>query len=317
MCILFHARPGYSRHGTITTEAMPGLSPFLPALQLPARVCTNCGFWQRFSGVPQSCPICLDSRHVPPMEGWEFRSFEEARERYPCHMEELLSGIFRIWNDPVEGIGPNCYLCTSESGNFLFEGTTVFSSEILERIRELGGVSFVSSSHPHSYGALWQIEEVFKPELIMHPEDYSWAGAFQVTWPFDDSLQFTERFSVLHSGVHFAGHTFAFDKQNEICFCGDSLKFKCSRESPRTARSVSSHKAFVRGVPITREEASQYHQVFSRIQFSKTFTPFEQVFNFGYREALKLFDLFQNGRPSSEFVSLEFLQESNNHDHNI
>ncbi len=296
---------------------MPGLSPFLPSLRLTAFVCTNCGFWQRSSQVPTSCPICLDSRHVPPTGDWVFRPFEEARDRYPCHMEKLLEGLYRIWNEPVEGIGPNSYLSISQSGNFLFEGATVFSDEVISNIRDLGGISYLSSSHPHSYGALWQIEELFEPEIIMHPEDYSWAGAFQVTWPFDDILQFTERFSVLHSGVHFAGHTFAYDKEKEICFCGDSLKFECSNDSPRTALRVSSHKAFVRGVPITQKEAAQYHKVFSKMNFNKTFTPFEQVFNFGCEEALQLFELFQVERPSSHFISLERLQRPFINENNI
>ena len=50
----------------------PGLSPFVEALRLPAFVCTNCGFWQRYFEHPASCPMCLDARHVVPREGWRF-----------------------------------------------------------------------------------------------------------------------------------------------------------------------------------------------------------------------------------------------------
>ena len=44
----------------------PGYLPFKDALQLPAFVCDNCGWWQRHFETPASCPLCHDARHVVP-----------------------------------------------------------------------------------------------------------------------------------------------------------------------------------------------------------------------------------------------------------
>lgn len=277
---------------------MPGLAPFTPSLQLPAYVCRNCGFWQRYFDVPPQCPLCLDARHVVPPEGWAFYDLKTAKERFPMHIEETFSGIFRFWNDPVDGIGSHSYLITSERGNLLFEGATVYSDAALKFLSERGGVSVLSASHPHTYGALWQIQGAFDPELVLHPADFGWSSALRVTRPFDECLELFDGIKLVHSGVHFPGHTFVHDARREILFCGDALKFDLHEERRNEAVAVSTHKAFVRGVPLTKKETQTYRNLFSQLNFTKTCTPFEQVTNFGRREAVNLCDRFLEGHPS-------------------
>ena len=142
----------------------PGLSPFLEALRLPAYACTNCGFWQRHFEPPTACPMCLDARHVVPGGGWRFLPAPAAQAAWPTHWEELERGAWRFWNEPVEGIGPNGYLLRAADGrNVFFEGASVFSAAALDHIAGLGGIDVLSASHPHSYGALWQLQERFDP----------------------------------------------------------------------------------------------------------------------------------------------------------
>ena len=51
------------------------------AVSLSPYVCTNCGFWQRkFRPCPRVVPVCLDFRHTPAENGFEFWSAEEAAE---------------------------------------------------------------------------------------------------------------------------------------------------------------------------------------------------------------------------------------------
>ena len=113
----------------------------------------------------------------------------EAQALYPCHWEELEPGLWRFWNDPVSGIGSMSYLLQSQAGNLMFEGCAAFSPEALAFIAGLGGVQVLSASHPHSYGALWQIQDRFDPELCLHPGDLAWSAAVCVTWPFDSVLE--------------------------------------------------------------------------------------------------------------------------------
>ena len=289
---------------------MPGLAPFLPGLSLAAHYCTNCGFWQRYFSTPPTCPLCLDARHVLPTDGWRFLSVNEAREAYPMHWTELEPGIWTFWNDPVDGIGARSYLVVSETGNFMFEGAAVFSEQALQHIESLGGIDVLSASHPHSYGALFQLQDKFEPELALHPGDLAWWGAFCVTWPFDDSVQVLPGIKLHHTGGHFDGHTVASFTQYKILCCGDALKFEMSADDERQATSISSHKAFVRSIPCSPDECRRYHTVFAGIDFVQSWTPFEAAANSGRAEALALLEQMISTRPHARQIPFTDLRKN-------
>ena len=199
---------------------MPGLDPFLPALTQPAYYCVNCGFWQRYFEPPPSCPLCLDARHVVPSDGWEFLDVATATRRYPCHWSELEPGIWKFWNDPVEGIGAAGYLVQTDAGNFMFDSTAVYDDAAIDRIESLGGVAVLAGSHPHAYGALWQIQDRFEPELALHPGDFEWSAALRITWSFDDEVEVLPGIRLFCTGGHFEGHTVAMIDRAKILMCG-------------------------------------------------------------------------------------------------
>ena len=286
----------------------PGLSPFVDALRLPAHLCTNCGFWQRHFAEPPSCPMCLDARHVVPQQGWRFLDTAAAQRAFPCHWEELEPGAWRFWNDPVEGIGPSSYLLQTPHGNVAFEGCSVFSEAALGRIAELGGVAVLSASHPHSYGALWQLQDRFDPELALAAADFSWSAAVQVTWPFDDALEPLPGIELHRTAGHFDGHIVLFDRERRLLLCGDALKFELSPDDRRQATTISAHKAFVRATPLTPAELRRYRTVFAPLDFRQTWTPFEQARNSGRHEALALIDGQLASRPHPGQVPLAELR---------
>lgn len=285
----------------------PGYLPFKDALDLPAYFCENCGFWQRNFARPTSCPLCIDARHVLPQHGWRFHDLSEAERRYPCHWAEIESGVWRFWNDPVDGIGSSSYLIRTPGGNLAFEGCAVFSGVALDAIDSLGGVQVLAASHPHSYGAIWQLQDRFDPELALHPGDLAWSAALCVSWPFDDRLDPLPGLELHLTAGHFDGHTVLFDRARGILFCGDCLKFELDVADPRRATTISAHKAFVRGIPLTPRELHRYRAVFAGLDFVQTWTPFEQVANSGRREALALIDGMLATRPHAYPVPLSAL----------
>jgi hypothetical protein len=286
----------------------PGYLPFAGALHLPAYLCDNCGFWQRHFTTPPSCPLCLDARHVVPQKGWRFWSEPEAQISFPCHWEEVEAGVWRFWNHPVNGIGPSSYLIRTDAGTMMFEGCSVFSEEALDQIASLGGVTVLSASHPHSYGAICQIQDRFDPELALPTGDFTWSPALQVSWPYDDSLEPLPGLELHVTGGHFDGHAVLFDRERQILFCGDALKFELDPADPRQATTISAHKAFVRGVPLTPGELRRYRAVFAPLDFRQTWTPFEQAANSGRAEALALIDGMLASRPHAYPVPLSELR---------
>lgn len=289
---------------------MPGLSPFLDALALPAYVCVNCGFWQRHFDRPPSCPLCLDARHVVPKDGWRFLDAAEASAEWPTRWEELEPGAWRFWNEPVEGIGPSGYLLVGETGNVFFEGCSVFDEAALYQIEALGGIGILSASHPHSYGALWQLQDRFDPELALPAADFIWSAALRISWPYDDHLEIRPGLDLIRTGGHFDGHAVLHDQTRRLLLCGDALKFEIDPKDHRTATTISAHKAFVRAVPLTPAELRRYRDVFAPLDFIGTWTPFEQIRNSGRDEALALIDAQLQTRPHARQVPLSGLAMS-------
>jgi hypothetical protein len=251
--------------------------------------------------------MCLDARHVVPQDGWRFRTAQEAQAAFPCHWEELEPGVWRFWNEPVSGIGPSAYLIRTENGNMGFEGCPVFSEAALDQIERLGGMQVLSASHPHSYGALVQLQDRFDPELCLPAADFIWSAALQVSWPYDDFLEPLPGLELHRTAGHFDGHAVLFDRKRKICFCGDALKFELDPENARKALTISAHKAFVRGVPLTVSELRRYRDVFERLDFTQTWTPFEPAANVGRAEVLALIDAMLGSRPHAAPVPLRDL----------
>lgn len=286
---------------------MPGLDIFLPSLRSPAYVCRNCGFWQRKFVKPSDCAVCQDYRHILPSQEWSFYNLEQATLAFPMKWEEMLPGLWRFWNDPVDGIGSHSYLILHEQGNVVFEGATVYSADAIEQIKKLGGVRFVTASHPHTYGAIWQIQELFQANVVLHKADLGWSNAFQVTHPFDEQFDFTAVTRLLHAGVHFDGQAFLYNEDLKIIFCGDAMKIDLDENNSRSAIAISTHKSFVRNISLTRSEINQYRKVFGQYKFDKVFTPFEQTYNLDSQLVDRYLIKLSNEYPQANFIQLNEL----------
>lgn len=287
-----------------TLYLVPGLKIFLPSLELPTFVCRNCGFWQRIHCKPASCPVCLDYRHILPPISWQFFNLNEALETYTMHWEELLPGLWHFWNDPVEGIGSHSYLMQHEDGNILFEGATVYSKSALAQITKLGGLRLASASHPHTYGALWQLQDHFDTEIAIHVGDLGWTNAFRVTHPVERNAELSKGIRLVYAGVHFPGQCLMSCDEHDLVFCGDAMKFDLAQDDVRTAVGISSHKSFVRSIPLTLDEILSYEHVFDQIKFSKVYSPFEQAHNVDSFKVKDYFKKLSEKFPYTNFISI-------------
>lgn len=274
--------------------------------ELAAYVCTNCGFWQKRFERPASCPLCEDFRHVLPERGFEFLDPGEASRRAGCVWDEVAPGVWRYSLVEPLGISPSGYVVASEAGNVAFEAPPLYSEDALDHIESLGGVAFASASHPHTYGALWQLAERFGCEVAVQREDLGWARAFGVDLPFDETLDLPGGLTLLRTGGHFAGHCVMHDAPNRRLYIGDAVKLELDSDDPagRTADGISTHKAFVRRIPLTPLEVRRYREVFAGLGFAETFTPFEQCANVGEKEVLALLDAQLRDRPFVEVMEL-------------
>lgn len=265
--------------------------------------CTNCGFWQQwFAGGPPSCPVCVDVRNGLPVDGFEFLESPGVAERVECSWWEVLPGIWGFTTSPRYGLDSKGWLCLHPEGNVSLESPPYYSPEALDAIEALGGIAVAVASHPHAYGALWQLQQRFDPEVVVHREDLEWTRAFRVTWPADDRMELRRGITLIHTGGHFPGHVMVHHPERRVLFSGDVLKYDTDGAGQPLA--VSSHYAFPSSVPVSLDTTRRYRRLIAPLDFTSVFTPFEFATGPVKEAALAVFDRQLAGRPSADPLPL-------------
>ncbi len=249
-------------------------------------LCTNCGYWRRLPSLPHDCPVCLDHRHAPPEDGWAFLTEAEVAAQATTTWTEVEPGLWRFDASERFHIGPSGYLIEHPEGNVVFEAPNWLSDDALDFMADRGGVAHATASHPHVYGALHRVVDRFDPEVPLHVADEPWAVAFAPTHPYDETHVLNDDLTLHHTGGHFDGHQVLHDARRRILFCGDALKLDLDPQDPRRALRITTHKAFVRDVPLSAGEKARYREVFAALAFEQIWTPFEQGANVGTADAL-------------------------------
>ncbi len=250
--------------------------------------CANCGHWQRYFAVPPSCPICSDVRNDLPEDGWVFETPETLRPRLRWHWREVTPGIHEFWTTPRFGLDSHGWLLVHPDGNLAFEAAPLYDEASLREIERLGGVRWLAASHPHGYGALWQLQERFEPALLIQRDDLPWTKAFRVTLPYDEQWTLRPGLVLHHTGGHYDGHAVLHDAARRALFAGDALKIEFAPDGQ--ADGISCHKAYHKRIPLSRAELLRYRDVIGGLDFVQVFTPFEHAQGVTTAAARALFD---------------------------
>ena len=257
--------------------------------------CANCGHWQRHFAVPPACPVCSDVRNDLPDEGWDFRTPEELAPALTWHWREPQPGVHEVWTTPRFGLDSHGWIIEHEAGNVSFEAAPLYDDAALDGIARRGGLAMIASSHPHGYGALWQLQERFNAPVLVQREDLQWTKAFRVTHPYDDVLEIADGLTLHHTGGHYDGHAVLYDARRRALFAGDALKIDLDPSG--RAAGISCHKAYHKQIPLTRDEARRYRDVISRLDFTSVYTPFECAPDVTTADAVALLDAVIAGPP--------------------
>ncbi|MCP3063657.1 hypothetical protein LXT21_33275 [Myxococcus sp. K38C18041901] len=276
-------------------------------MSLTRYACTHCGTWQPGFArqPPASCPTCLDVRNALPPDGWEFQTTGQVAERLSTRWEEALPGIWGFRCAPGFGLGSTGWLLRGPEGNVAFEGAPWYSRPALEILESMGGIQVLSASHPHGFGALWQLQERFDPLLVLHRDAVQYSKAFQVRWPVDDEHTLAPGLTLHCVAGHYEGQTVLYDARTRSLFCGDALKVELDARGRPTA--LSCHKGFHYAIPLSHAELRRYRRVLEQLPFENVFTPFEFARGVTREHALALFDRLLTGMPHTRPIALEEL----------
>ena len=264
--------------------------------------CTHCGFWHtwfaRQSPTTLNCVLCSDVRNALPTDGWDYADAERVARGVRTRWKEFTPGIWGFWCEPRYGLAGTGWLILRDDGNVGFEGAPFYHDDALEQVERLGGLRTLGASHPHGYGALWQLQERFGPELVIHREDVRYTKAFRVTTVADDEHEIAPGLTLHHVAGHYEGQCILFDERHQALFAGDSLKFD-DIDAEGRVHSLSCHKGYHYQIPLSRGELRRYREIYQRLPFERAFTPFEYAPNVTRDDALDLFDRLIAGRPTT------------------
>ncbi len=236
--------------------------------------CSNCGHWQQYFATPPDCPVCTDTRNDLPQDGWDFWPEDKVASFLAGHWRDVGRDVVAFTTTPRFGLNGTGWLLLHADGNVAFEAAPYYTAPMLNEIRRLGGVRFLAASHVHGYGALWQLQREFAPEIVaIQREDLRLTKAFRVTWPYDDSMALPTGQTLHHVGGHYEGQAVLHDPARRMLFCGDA--FKIDQDAAGTNLAVSTHKAFHKDIPLTAGELGRYRDVIGRLGFDTVCTPFE------------------------------------------
>ena len=237
--------------------------------------CTHCGGWILWFDTqqPLSCPNCTDVRNALPQQPFTYLPVTEAPAEYTTQWREVVPGLWDFWTEPQLGLGSHGWLIERPEGNIAFEAAPFYSQAARDQLAKLGGVRLLSASHPHGYGALWQLQEFFDPELIIHKDDLQHTKAFRVNHPIDDRYRVDDERQMLRLGGHYDGQTALYDGEHGILFLGDALKIDFAADG--SCAALSCHKGYHYAIPLTRDELLHYRSVFTEFPFRRVCTPFE------------------------------------------
>ena len=255
--------------------------------------CTNCGAWHQHFATPPACFVCSDVRNALPEDGWNFLSAGQMRDREEISeltmtWRQVTDDIWMYTNNPLVGIGSSGYVIVRPEGNVAFEAAGWYTQAALAHIESIGGIATLTCSHPHGMGALWQLQNKFSPEVVMQKEGVRFTKAFDVHFPWDETLQLDEEISLHHVGGHYEGHNVLYYRKEKALFCGDALKFDTDERGD--VHGISCHKAFHKQIPLSHDELRTYKRVIGALDFTQAFTPFEHGRGVTTGDAVQLFD---------------------------
>ncbi len=179
---------------------------------MAASVCVTCGNHYQ-GGPPEVCVICADERQWVPPGGQRWTTLAElAAAGHRSDIRAVEPGLTGIGADPPVAIGQRSLVVQTDGGNLLWDPSGFIDDVAAEAVRALGGLSYVTASHPHFYGAIVEWSAATGAEILLPEADASWlrallgtGGAAAAIRTWSATLAVLPGVTLIQCGGHFPG----------------------------------------------------------------------------------------------------------------
>jgi len=106
--------------------------------------------------------VCADERQWVPPGGQRWTTLAElAAAGHRSDVRAVEPGLTGIGAEPPFAIGQRSLLVSTPAGNLLWDPSGFIDGAAVTAVREAGGLSFVTASHPHFHGSMIKFCETF------------------------------------------------------------------------------------------------------------------------------------------------------------
>ncbi|MGZ4266854.1 MAG: hydrolase [Solirubrobacteraceae bacterium] len=249
-------------------------------------ICETCGV--EHAEAIDVCAICDDERQWVPADGQRWTTLEElARSGRRTKLSELEPDLYGITIEPQVGIGQQAHLVTTPQGSLLWDPTGYVDDDIVSRVRELGEVLAITSSHPHMFGVQveWSRALGGVPVLISEA-DAEWIArpdAAIETW--SNRREVTPRVTLHQLGGHFTGsavvHWAGGAGGKGVLLASDTIHTNPDRESVTFMRSYPNR------IPLSPGVAKRLAEAVSALSFDRLYDNFGRTIDSDARSVVR------------------------------
>ncbi|MGZ4254943.1 MAG: hydrolase [Solirubrobacteraceae bacterium] len=249
-------------------------------------ICETCGV--EHAEAIDVCAICDDERQWVPPDGQRWTTLEElARSGRRTKLSELEPDLYGITIEPQVGIGQQAHLVTTPQGSLLWDPTGYVDDDIVSRVRELGEVLAITSSHPHMFGVQveWSRALGGVPVLISEA-DAEWIArpdAAIETW--SNRREVTPRVTLHQLGGHFTGsavvHWAGGAGGKGVLLASDTIHTNPDRESVTFMRSYPNR------IPLSPGVVKRLAEAVSALSFDRLYDNFGRTIDSDARSVVQ------------------------------
>jgi glyoxylase-like metal-dependent hydrolase (beta-lactamase superfamily II) len=143
-------------------------------------------------------------------------------------VREVEPGLIGIAVQPDIGVGHRALVVGTAEGNLLWDPPPFIDAAAIQAVTEFGGLSAVSASHPHMYGAIVEWSRAFGADILLPEVDRRWMmRRDDAVRPWSGTLTVLPGVTLIQCGGHFAGSAVAHwadgaDRRG-VLFTGDTM----------------------------------------------------------------------------------------------
>jgi glyoxylase-like metal-dependent hydrolase (beta-lactamase superfamily II) len=122
--------------------------------------------------------ICADERQWVPPAGQRWTTVADlAAAGHHSDIRQIESGLTGIGAAPAVAIGQRSLVIKTTAGNLLWDPSGFIDGTAIEAVHALGGLRYLTASHPHFYGSIAAWSDATGAEILVPEADVSWLHA--------------------------------------------------------------------------------------------------------------------------------------------